>query len=267
MSIIAVTGDHPRHAYMVSQLAKTGLLSGWIRERRENFVPEPPNGLTPQLSKLFTEHFRKRSEAEDRHFGRPNLKLPAHDILDVSVEDLNGTRSLEFIRSRDAKFIISYGCHKLNSDMLSACKGYAWNVHGGLSPSYRGVATHFWPSYMLEPQMTGVTLHETTEAIDGGGLIHQTGVALVAGDGVHDLACRAVKLFADELPEVLILANGIERHIEGVRQKTTGRIWTNAMWRPEHLITVYQTFSDSIVDLCLSGEIKGRVPNLVQFGR
>ena len=36
------------------------------------------------------------------------------------------------------------------------------------------------PSYMLEPQMTGMTLHETTEHLDAGGIVHQTGVELVA---------------------------------------------------------------------------------------
>jgi hypothetical protein len=32
-----------------------------------------------------------------------------------------------------------------------------WNIHGGLSPWYRGAITHFWPSYMLEPQLTGMS--------------------------------------------------------------------------------------------------------------
>lgn len=45
MSIVAITGDHPRHAYFVRCLAETGLLVAWIRERREAFVPSAPAGL------------------------------------------------------------------------------------------------------------------------------------------------------------------------------------------------------------------------------
>ena len=31
---------------------------------------------------------------------------------------------------------------------------------------------------MLEPQFTGMTLHETTQQIDGGDIIHQTGIKI-----------------------------------------------------------------------------------------
>ena len=64
-------------------------------------------------------------------------------------------------------------------------KGYKWNIHGGLSPWYRGGVTHFWPSYLLEPEYTGMTLHELTNDIDGGGIIHQNISSLNIKDGIH----------------------------------------------------------------------------------
>ena len=261
--IVAITGDHPRHAYLVSHIAKTGLLSGWIREKREEFVPEPDPNLLPDLAELFRHHFRRRAAAEDKHFGSATGAI-ACDVLDVTIDTLNGVGSRAFVSARDPKIIISFGCHKLAPETLTA--EYNWNVHGGLSPWYRGVMTHYWPSYMLEPQMTGVTLHETTEAIDGGNIIHQTGVPMVSGDGLHDLACRAGKTFAERLPEVLTLAANSSVKIEGTKQKTTGRIWTSATWRPEHLIPIYRHYTDTIVDRVLSGEIVGRQPNLVEIG-
>lgn len=263
MAIVAVTGDHPRHAYLVSQIACTGMLAGWVRERREAFIPEPDVSLSPDLRALFIHHFARRNEAEEKAFGAADDHAIECDILDVTLDELNSQRTVDFIRGKSAKFLISYGCHKLEPQVLEACNGYAWNCHGGLSPQYRGVHTHFWPSYMLEPQMTGVTLHETTEAIDGGGIIHQTGVTLVRGDGLHDLACRAVREFAQQLPDVLLKAAAHTGSIKGAQQTTTGRIWTTGMWRPEHLIPIYKHYQDSIVDLCLAGDIVGRLPNLV----
>lgn len=260
MPIVAITGDHPRHSYLVQQIASTGLLSGWIREKREAFTPEPAACLPPDLASLFRHHFAMRAAAEERHFGNA-LPSIACDTLDVTLDGLNGASAAAFIRRHAPKIIISFGCHKLEAHMLNA--EYAWNVHGGLSPWYRGAGTHFWPSYMLEPQMTGVTLHETTEAIDGGAIIHQTGVDLVRGDGLHDLACRAGKKFGEAIPSVLKRAYNSANKIEGVTQATAGRIWTTAMWRAEHLIPIYRHYTDTIVSRTLDGEIEGRTPNLV----
>ena len=147
--------------------------------------------------------------------------------------------------------------------MLACAQHNAWNVHGGLSPWYRGVATHFWPSYMLEPQMTGMTLHETTDQLDGGAIIHQTGVDLVRGDGLHDLAARAVQGFADSLSGLLAEVAGAPKGLSGMPQTTAGRLWTTEMWRPEHLVVIYDHYEDRIVDRVLDGELAGRTPMLV----
>ena len=227
MSVVAVTGDHPRHVYLVQQLARAGLLSGWIVERREAHVPTPGDDVPAALRDLFHQHFRRREAAEHRAFGGPSADDVAADRLTVDLPELNGEQVRAFLAERAPSHVLSYGCHRLDESVLRSVPARLWNTHGGLSPWYRGVHTHFWPSYMLEPQMTSMTLHETTAAIDGGAIIHQ-------GD------------------------------VTGVTQKTTGRIWTAAMWRAEHLVPVYQHYGDRIVDLCLDGEIAGRVPTLIR---
>ena len=116
---------------------------------------------------------------------------------------------------------------------------------------------------MLEPQMTGMTIHETTDAIDGGEIIHQNAAELMRGDGIHDLACRAVAGMAGELPELLrVFATGQLR--PPVRQKTTGRIWRSSDWRPEHLHLIYDFYGNRIVDRFLDGEFAGKSPHLTR---
>ncbi len=260
MRVVLVTGDHPRHAHLAVALERAGLLVGWVREIREAFVPEAPAGLPGDLARLFALHFERRAAAEERAFGPAETEgSRIEPRIDVAVEHLNGERVRAFLRDRLPDLLLSYGCHKLAPETLASAP-VAWNTHGGLSPWYRGVITHFWPSYLLEPQMTGMTLHETTEAIDGGGIIFQTGVAMVAGDGLHDLAARAVTTYCDALPDVLARCKALPR---GVAQRTTGRIWTSAAWRPDHLRAIYGTWEDRIVDRVLDGTIVGRSPTLV----
>ena len=47
-------------------------------------------------------------------------------------------------------------------------------------------------------------MHETTSHIDGGAVNHQTAaLQMHAEDGLHDLAARTVKTYADEIPDLL----------------------------------------------------------------
>ncbi len=258
MNIVFLTGSHPRHAFMARSLAATGALVGLVIERREAFVPEPPPGLPPATEALFRRHFALRDDAEARHFGE--AILPGVATRHVEMADLNTPATVDFINGLRPDLVLSYGVHKLAPETLNGLAApLKWNIHGGLSPWYRGVTTHFWPSYCLEPQMTGMTVHETTEAIDGGALIHQSAAGLVRGDGLHDLACRAVMALGHDLPELVAAMPHLK---PPHRQGTTGRIWRSVDWRPEHLHLVYDLYGDRIVDHYLDGAFQPSEPKL-----
>jgi len=262
MNIVFMTGSHPRHAFMARAVARSGLLKGLVIEEREEHIPEPPEVLAEATRSLFRRHFADRAASEAKFFGSESPGAADH-LLKVSREELNGPKVWAFLEQRKPDLVLSYGVHKLTPETLGHAKGLRWNIHGGLSPWYRGVITHFWPSYFLEPQMTGMTVHETTEAIDGGAIIHQTAAELVRGDGVHDLACRAVASLADHLPELLQKA-AAGRTAPPVVQKTSGRIWRSVDWRPEHLHPVYELYGNRIVDRVLDGKIEAQPPKLIR---
>lgn len=260
MSIVLITGDHPRHGHLVRSLIETGLVSGWVREVRESFEPEPPAGLSDDIKALFRRHFRRRAEAEEEFFGSDrSADIPT---LSVSKEDLNSAQVIRFLGGHAPKLVLSYGCHKLSATTRDACGAVFWNTHGGLSPEYRGVTTHFWPSYFLEPQMTGMTLHETTDFLDGGGIVFQTAGSLVRGDGLHQLAARTVWEYAGQLSGQIARLD-LSALPKGKPQNNSGRLFMSGDWRPEHLLNIYRHHEDQIVDQVLNGELTGRTPNLV----
>jgi folate-dependent phosphoribosylglycinamide formyltransferase PurN len=251
MRAVLLTGSHPRHAYMARSLAESGCLVGLVIERRESMVPDPAVNLGPATRSLFIKHFRSRAETEEEFFGA--AKLPETVTKEVELEQLNHPETAEFINRLAPDLLLSYGIHKLTSATLEAVKcNFKWNIHGGLSPWYRGVVTHFWPSYCLEPQMTGMTVHELTQDIDGGGVIHQSAAQLVPGDGLHQLACRAVMSLGGELAPLMV-ALGAERLKAPHKQGTTGRIWRSVDWQPAHLHVIYDYYQNRIVDRYLDG--------------
>lgn len=182
-------------------------------------------------------------------------------MLQCERDELNGDRVASFLSSQSPDLLLSYGLHILSDDTLAASGAEAWNIHGGLSPWYRGAITHFWPSYLLQPQYTGMTLHETIAAVDAGAIVHQTAAPMVGGDGLHDVACRAVLSLADDIGQVITRFHGgspIEKRAQG----TTGRIWRGADWRADHLRVIYEHYEDRIVDRYLDGYFDQTTPAL-----
>ena len=259
MKILFMTGTHPRHAYIANCLEKSGALAGLVVEQREAHVPSPPDGLSTDIKSLFVQHFEKRAEAEAKFF--KGNTLPEQETLFVTKDTLNNAETQEFIKKINPDVLLSYGIHKLTNETINSASKEKWNIHGGLSPWYRGVTTHFWPSYFLEPQMTGMTVHDLTQDIDGGAVIHQTLAKLVAGDGVHDLACRAVLSLGEEMTQLIEAIDDLD-NVKKMSQKTTGRIWRSKDWRPEHLKVVYELYKDRVVDAYLNGELGESQPRL-----
>lgn len=260
MRIVFLTGSHPRHAYVARSIEKSGFLVGLVIEKREEFVPSAPDALKQNTKILFNRHFSDRQASEMKFF--KDATLPNVKIKNVELSELNSIETANFINKLKPDLLISYGVHKLNSEFLNSIKSkYKWNVHGGLSPWYRGVITHFWPSYFLEPQMTGMTVHELTQDIDGGRLIHQSLAELVSGDGIHDLSCRAVFSLGSEMKDLLDIVKN-NKLKESQTQNTTGRIWRSVDWQPSHLHLIYDYYDNKIVDHFLSGSFDKKEPKI-----
>lgn len=259
-----ITGNHPRHKHFATKLISTGKICSWVIEEREEFVPQVPANISGDLKDLFEHHFNERERVEMEVFGASveaenEVSIP---FFKVSHQDLNSVNTIQFVNQTSPKLVTSYGCHKLNENFLKTVGGRFWNTHGGLSPDYRGVLTHFWPSYFLEPQMTGMTLHETTNFLDAGAIIYQTAAPMVRGDTLHRLAARNVEVFARELTEKIKLLD-VTKLPQGITQVGYGKMFMGKDWRPEHLRIIYETHSDAIVDKVIDGVIDGREPKLI----
>lgn len=263
MKVVFLTGSHPRHMALAKAIERTGKLAGLVIEEREDHIPAVPLGLSAALAELFVRHFGGRAEAEETFFGdaaTDRLEVPT---LRIQRKHLNTSRVRGFVSAQSPTLVLSYGVHKLTEATLNSFPEARWNIHGGLSPQYRGVITHFWPSYMLEPKWTGVTLHELSDQLDAGAIIHQTAAPLVRGDGIHQLACRAVLAFAEEFPKVLEMKS-CGQIKPPVGQNSPGKLWVGSDWRPEHLKVVYETYGNRIVDAYLDGLLGTSEPTLVR---
>lgn len=263
MKTILLTGSHPRHLYIAKQLAKNGLLQGLLLEEREEFEPSSPAGLLDVDRNNFIRHFRDRSEAERRWFGSKDDESTNIPAFRVTPAELNSDKVKQWVRAMQPDTVLSFGVHKLSAELLAEFPERAWNIHGGLSPWFKGAITLFWPFYFLQPNWAGMTIHRLTSALDGGEIVHHSVPSLERGDGIHDVACRAVKQAAED---VVTLLQKVDQGQEPalVKQRSNGKLFLAADWKPQHLRLIYNSFDNDIVDRYLDGEFGHQEPPLVR---
>lgn len=249
--IALIIGDQKRHLYLASRLRESPNLAGVVVQKRNTDLPAMSELALP-LQKLASKHFENRAEAEERFFEETGL--PDCPTFKVTPTTLNSRDTAEFLKSLSADLVVSWGCNLLSQALIETTNVDFWNIHGGLSPRYRGSATLFWPCFFLEPNWLGLTTHQTTQSIDGGDVIHQTPADLVAGDGLQMHSARAVHKGLSEFVKLLssISSSGIPI---GVRQRSAGKLFLTKDWRPEHLRLIYEVYHDKLVDAALQGEI------------
>lgn len=261
MSVILFTSNHPRHIYLANLLNKSGFLLGLVIEKREEFVPTPPEHLSEELKEIFNKHFENRALAEKEVFGDETLTFS--NPLVVEAGEINSSKVWNYVVEKDPEIVITTGISVIKKESFSFLPQEIWNIHGGLSPWFKGAITHFWPSFLLKPQYTGTTIHYITEKIDAGNIIHQTGAVMQKGDGLHQLACRSLKKGYDSVID-LIKRKREKGFIKSVKQKGTGKLWVKSDWQPIHLELIYKFYDDSIVDLYLEGKIPQETPKLIE---
>lgn len=261
MRVVAFVGDHLRHRYFLWQLERAVPVVHVYTQQREPEVPE--SVPTDALGELVAFHFRERRRVESLMFGDAEKYEPrarAH----TRFEDLQGERLKQVVSAVvDDKpdLLLCFGTGILPHSIVGVPL-QSWNMHGGLSPWFRGDATMFWPSYLLQPQFTGVTLHQMTERVDAGALVHQSGAVLVSGDGLHALAARTLLRGIEETVSVVKATVESGQFPTVAEQRQGGKVFSAKDWRPEMCKVIYETFGDKIADWYLSGALPQVLPNL-----
>jgi len=260
MRILTISGNHPRHLYYVNKILEKYPITGCILQKREELVPEVPNHSSENDREIFLEHFRRRQKAEEKYFG--DQTYPDCDILEINGEQLNSSITMDFIKKINPEIVLLFGCGLIKKDLQSILPIYTVNLHGGLSPWYKGVATLFWPFYFLQPNYAGSTFHIISSEVDAGDIIHQVKPKLELDDGIHDVGCKTIVESTDHMLKLLeIFQKNGKWNL--YKQNEVGKTFRNKDFRPEHLRIIYELFDDDIVKHYIRGSIINDSPKII----
>ena len=263
MKILLLAGSHSRHLHFFQGLLGLDADFSVLGMQREGQLPSAPDSLQKKERNLYTRHFEERFDTEFRHFGSPTPAevfegIPQHYC---DPADFNSSSSVKFVEDMKPDIAIVFGTAMIRSPLFEALPKPTLNLHLGLSPWYRGAATQFWPFYFLEPNYAGATFHQITASPDAGAILHQSAPILETRDGIHDVAAKTVEIATLEFRSILEqIIMGTEFDLE--EQKSNGKLFLVADFKPAHLRLIYDEFDNRIVEEYLAGNLGGRIPKL-----
>jgi len=229
LRLMILCGRSARHLYVANALCRAGEVLAIVQETGGEWnLKKTLNKLRPD--RLFRKVWRWLRDRR-RYSGNPEAKFffpdrePRldHPELVHEVPHINHPEVVKLARELKPDLICVFGTSLIRGELLKQGRLGMVNLHGGLSPAYRGADCTFWALVNGEPEQVGCTLHYIDTGIDTGRLIAHISPEVRAGDSELELFWRAVQDSAEVYAEAIArLAQG--EHL-GLVQAGKGRLY------------------------------------------
>lgn len=228
-SIVVLCGPSARHIYVANRLCAAGRVLAVVQETGSNINAAKvrtllrPRTLLRKAGRWLRDRKRYAGNKEARFFfgdREPRLDRPElrHEVPHINHPDV-----VALVERLVPDIIAVFGTSLIRPPLLGKGAIGMINLHGGLSPRYRGADCTFWALYNGEPDQVGCTLHLINAGIDTGALIAHVCPEVREGDDELTLFWRAVRDSAEVYGEAIDrLTRG---EVRPVAQKEKGRLY------------------------------------------
>lgn len=238
--IMILCGRSPRHLYVANRLCQTAEVTAIVHERPTQWTWEKwrrnlkPTVLTRKAWRWLRERRRYAGNPESKFFF--GNRQPALNRIDLvcEVPSVSHPKMLELAETHRPELICVFGTSLIRGPLLE--RFTLLNLHGGLSPDYRGADCTFWALYSGEPEKVGCTLHFIDAGIDTGRVIAHICPEVKTDDDELTLFWRGVRDSAN------VYAEAISRFQAGTltsaSQRSRGRLYQvkDRTWRSERVL-------------------------------
>ena len=210
LSVIILCGQSPRHLYFANQVANACMPLAIIQEsgHEDPFMKIiklllKPGSLWRKINRWLRDRKRYRGKKEAQFFFANKTPQLSHPELRVEVSHINHPDVIQMIDRYQPDLIIVFGTSLLKGELLEKGRLGIINLHGGLSPEYRGADCTFWALYNQEPEKVGCTVHYINAGIDTGNIIAHVSPKIKISDDELTLFWRAVRSSSHLFTELL----------------------------------------------------------------
>lgn len=239
LSVMILCGRSPRHLYVANRLCESARPLAIVQEAGSHWTAKKiarllaPANAWRKAWRWLRDRRRYAGGAEARFFfGSATPRLTREDLV-FEVSHINDPDVVALADRLQPDVIAVFGTSLIRGPLLRKGRLGIFNLHGGLSPHYRGADCTFWALYNGEPDQVGCTLHTIDAGIDTGNLVAHVRPEVTEGDDELTLFWRAVRESAGAYAELL---ERLERGEPlGQRQPEKGRLYQVRQrgWREE----------------------------------
>lgn len=199
LSVLILCGRSPRHIYVANKLCKASVPVAIVQETGSHWTAKKvlkllrPDNFIKKVWRWVRDRKRYVSGGEATFFfaeTAPQLDQP--DLV-VEVSHINHSDVVALADKYKPDLIAVFGTSLIKGELLKKGRLGMVNLHGGLSPHYRGADCTFWALYNSEPDQIGCTLHYIDPGIDSGNLIAHISPEVHESDDELTLFWRAVQ--------------------------------------------------------------------------
>ena len=209
LKVIILCGRSPRHLYVANKLCSASNPVAIVQEVGSQWTAKKvlkllrPDNFFRKVWRWLRDRKRYVGGGEAKFFfNSTEAKLDRQDLV-VEVPHINHPDVVGLADKLQPDVIAVFGTSLIKGDLLNKGRLGIVNLHGGLSPHYRGADCTFWALYNKEPDQVGCTLHYIAPGIDTGDLIAHISPEVHEGDDELTLFWRAVRDSAEVYAEFL----------------------------------------------------------------
>jgi hypothetical protein len=254
LSVMILCGRAPRHLYVANRLCRAGKPVAIVQETGRRWtvgkllkLTRPANAWRKGWRWIRDRHRYAGNGEAQFFFGEGTPMLERRDLL-TEVPHINDPRVAELAQRLKPDVIAVFGTSLIRAPLLGTGRLGMVNLHGGLSPEYRGADCTFWALYNGEPDKVGCTIHFIDTGIDTGSLIAHVCPPVHPQDDELALFWRAVKESAEVYAELLERLRRGERL--GQSQPGKGSLYQlkDRAWRHERALAARMRAGEVIVE-------------------
>jgi methionyl-tRNA formyltransferase len=209
LSVMILCGRSPRHLYVANRLCESARPVAIVQETGTQLSGRTllrqlrPDNLWRKTWRRLRDRRRYAGGAEARFFfGAGAPRLTREDLL-VQVSHINHPDAVALADRLQPDVIAVFGTSLIRGPLLCRGRLGVFNLHGGLSPRYRGADCTFWALYNGEPDQVGCTLLRIDSGIDTGKLIAHVRPEVGERDEELTLFWRGIRDSAEVYVEML----------------------------------------------------------------
>jgi methionyl-tRNA formyltransferase len=229
LRVMVLCGRSPRHLHVANALCAACDVVAIVQETGSEFAWKKtlrklrPDNLARKAWRWLRDRRRYIGNREGRFFfGDAPARLDRPDLM-REFPHINDPGVVALARELRPDLIAVFGTSLIRGELLRGGRLGICNLHGGLSPEYRGADCTFWALYNNEPEKVGCTLHWIDAGIDTGGLIAHVCPEVRPDDDELSLFWRGVQTSAVAYAELVHRLAAGERF--GQTQPHKGRLY------------------------------------------